>query len=57
MKQEIYQRGPIACGIMVTERFRRYSGGIYSESVDQDQGVNHFVSVVGWDIDISSNTE
>jgi cathepsin X len=30
MKSEIYARGPISCGIFVTNEFEDYEGGIYS---------------------------
>ncbi|CAE8672832.1 unnamed protein product [Polarella glacialis] len=46
MKAEIYQRGPIGCGLQATRQFRSYSGGIYSESADGQ--INHQVSVAGW---------
>lgn len=47
MKSEIYSRGPIACGIMVTDDFVKYDGGIYGEQTDYSS-INHEVSVVGW---------
>lgn len=47
MKAEIYSRGPIACGIMVTDDFVKYEGGIYEEQSDYAI-INHEVSVVGW---------
>lgn len=43
MKAEIYHSGPIACGISSTAKFDRYSGGIYSEDIDE--GINHIISV------------
>ena len=29
MKAEIYARGPISCGMVVTEKFNEYKSGIY----------------------------
>ena len=40
MKSEIYARGPIACGIMATEGFDEYTGGVYSEK-QTDIEINH----------------
>jgi cathepsin X len=31
MKADLFKYGPIACGIMVTPKFEKYTGGIYSE--------------------------
>jgi cathepsin X len=47
MKMEIYKRGPIDCGIEVTQSFHAYTGGIYSEH-KISWNLNHQISVVGW---------
>lgn len=47
MKAEIYARGPISCGISVTEKFLNYTGGIF-EQVVLTPYINHEISVVGW---------
>jgi len=47
MKKEIWKRGPIGCGVDVTDAFEEYTGGIYSEKV-RHPIINHEISVVGW---------
>jgi cathepsin X len=47
MMQEIYQRGPIACGIAVPELLDTYTGGIYCDTTG-DLEIVHDISVVGW---------
>jgi cathepsin X len=48
MQKEIFARGPITCGMHVTDNFyNNYKGGIYSENTPYT-GANHAVSVVGW---------
>ena len=48
MKNEIFNRGPIVCGMVVTDNFYNfYNGGIYEEKLEP-QIINHWVSVVGW---------
>lgn len=44
MKAEIYQRGPIGCGIDATSKFEAYTGGIFSQS-SLLPIINHEVSV------------
>lgn len=51
MKKEIQARGPITCGIYVTDYFYdNYAGGVYSEKVWIPQ-INHGVAVVGWGVE------
>lgn len=47
MMQEIYQRGPIACGVAVPESLETYTGGIYEDTTG-DQEIVHDISVVGY---------
>ena len=50
MKAEIVTNGPLACGIMATPKFHKYTGGIYSESYP-DHDINHIISIVGYGYD------
>jgi len=47
MMQEIYQRGPIACGIAVTQAMENYTSGIFEDKTG-DVDVVHEVSLVGY---------
>jgi cathepsin X len=47
MMQEIYQRGPIACGIAVTDAMENYTSGIFEDTTG-DYDVTHEVSIVGF---------
>jgi len=56
MKKAIYANGPIGCGIDATDNFVNYTGGIYSEHVDEPE-IDHEISVVGWGVDEETGTE
>ena len=47
MKIEIFNRGPIVCGILATDELLEYKGGIFSQKTSKTI-FDHFVSVVGW---------
>jgi len=47
MMQEIYQRGPIACGIAVPDSLESYTGGIYQDTTG-DMDIVHDISIVGY---------
>ena len=47
MMQEIYQRGPIACGVAVPQTLEDYTGGIYCDE-SGDKNIVHDISVVGY---------
>ena len=49
IKAEIWQRGPVACGLHVTPGFQQYTGGIYSEETPL-MLPNHELSLVGYGI-------
>jgi len=50
MMQEIYQRGPIACGTAVTEDLEaNYTGGVYCDE-SGDMEIVHDVSIVGYGV-------
>ena len=49
MKMEIYQRGPIGCGIQATAKFENYTSGIYQEYI-MWPSINHEIAVVGWGV-------
>lgn len=50
MKTELYEHGPISCGMDVTDAFEAYTGGIYSES-KRFPLINHEISIVGYGVE------
>jgi len=50
MMQEIYQRGPIACGIAVPPALENYTSGIFNDTTN-DTNIVHDISVVGFGVD------
>jgi len=47
MMQEIYQRGPIACGIAVTQAMENYTSGVFEDTTG-DVNIEHEISIVGY---------
>lgn len=47
MMNEIYNNGPISCGIAANDDFAAYDGGIYYDSTGFVD-IDHEVSIVGW---------
>ena len=47
MMAEIYARGPIVCGVAVTDEFEAYTGGIFEDKTGA-KDIDHAISVVGW---------
>lgn len=47
MRQEIYNNGPITCGIAVTNELKNYTSGIFEDKTGAYY-YNHYVSVFGW---------
>lgn len=47
MMSEIYKRGPITCGIAVTQALLDYKGGVFVDTTG-DKTQTHGISVVGW---------
>jgi cathepsin X len=50
MMQEIYQRGPIACGVAVPDALENYTSGVFEDKT-KDMKIVHDISVVGWGVD------
>lgn len=47
MMNEIYNRGPISCGIATTDAFHEYKEGIFYDTTG-DLEITHEISIVGW---------
>jgi len=50
MMQEIYQRGPIACGIAIPDALEQYTGGIFHDTTG-NMDIVHDISVVGYGVE------
>lgn len=50
MISEIYERGPISCGIYAYEALDNYTGGVFCEEPTFTD-LNHAISIVGYGTD------
>jgi cathepsin X len=50
MKSEIWNNGPVGCGLEATQSFIKYQGGIFSQKLKFPR-INHQVAVVGWGVE------
>jgi cathepsin X len=50
MMNEIFQRGPITCGMAVTAEFRNYTGGVFVDKSNKTE-LMHAISLVGWGVE------
>lgn len=50
MMQELYQRGPIACGVAVPPAMENYTSGVFEDKTG-DKEIVHDISVVGYGIE------
>ena len=50
MMQEIFQRGPIACGVAVPDALEDYKSGVFVDTTG-DLEIVHDISVIGWGVD------
>ena len=53
MKQEIYQSGPIACGVAVPDALEDYTSGVFCDTTG-DMEIVHDISLVGYGTDEES---
>jgi len=49
MMAEIYHRGPIACGVAVTQAFLDYKGGVFKDTTGA-RDIDHDISLVGYGV-------
>jgi len=47
MIQEIYQRGPLACGMATTDELHAYTGGVFCDTTG-DMEITHDISIIGY---------
>ena len=50
MLQELYQRGPLGCGIAVPDALEDYTGGIFCDDTG-DVDIVHDISIVGYGVE------
>eukprot|EP00698_Gefionella_okellyi_P002872 TRINITY_DN12739_c0_g1_i1.p1 TRINITY_DN12739_c0_g1~~TRINITY_DN12739_c0_g1_i1.p1 ORF type:complete len:305 (+),score=46.35 TRINITY_DN12739_c0_g1_i1:31-915(+) len=53
MEAEIFARGPISCGIAVTQALLDYTGGVFVDHTNTT-AIDHVISVAGWGVEGST---
>jgi cathepsin X len=58
MMSEIYNRGPIACGVAATQALVNFNGkGVFKDASNPSTWqIDHEISIVGWGVDDATNT-
>lgn len=49
LKQALCEHGPLAVGVLATDVFKYYAGGVFDDCAAAPGDINHAVTVIGWD--------
>ena len=49
IKEALCAHGPLATAVMVDGPFQAYTGGVFDERFQHFQGINHAITIMGWD--------
>jgi cathepsin X len=51
IQQELYQRGPISCGVYADDVLHNYQGGIINDPRGPMNHTNHAITLTGWGVE------
>lgn len=49
IKQSLCAHGPMATAVEADSAFQAYTGGVFDEHLDHIAGLNHAITIIGWD--------